>query len=177
MSAYHDREWGVPAHDDLRHFEYLTLDAFQAGLSWRTILYKRENFHKAFAGFRPERIAAFSARDVRRLMNDAGIIRNRMKIVGTIRNAEAFLAVQKEFGRFDRYIWSFTAGRTIRNRWTKLSDIPAHSRESDAMSLDLKKRGFTFVGSTICYAYMQAAGLVNDHLVGCPRRLRWRGGS
>ncbi len=170
MDRYHDEEWGVPAHDDRRHFEYLLLDAFQAGLSWRTVLHKRENFRKAFGRFNPRIVAGYGAGDVRRLMADTGIIRNRLKILGTIRNARAFLAIRKEFGSFDRYVWRFTRGGTIQNRWRRLKDLPARTAESDALSADLKSRGFTFVGSTICYAYMQAAGLVNDHLAGCPRR-------
>ena len=170
MDRYHDGEWGVPAHDDRRHFEYLVLDAFQAGLSWRTVLHKRGNFRRAFSRFDPRRIARYTARDVKRLLGDAGIIRNRLKIEGTVRNAAGFLRIQKEFGTFDAYIWRFTGGRTIRNRWRSLKQVPARTPESDAMSADLKRRGFTFVGSTICYAYMQAAGLVNDHLLGCPRR-------
>jgi DNA-3-methyladenine glycosylase I len=171
MDRYHDDEWGVPARADRRHFEYLILDGFQAGLSWRTVLHKRENFRRAFAMFDPRRVARFGASDVKRLLADAGIVRNRLKIAGAIRNAAAFLRVQKEFGTFDSYVWQFTGGRTIRNSWRTLKDLPPRSVESDAMSRDLKARGFTFVGSTICYAYMQAAGLVNDHLVGCPRRL------
>ncbi len=170
MDRYHDLEWGVPAHDDRRHFEYLVLDAFQAGLSWRTVLHKRENFRKAFNRFNPRRIARYTPREVQRLMADAGIIRNRLKIEGTIRNARLFLLIQKEFGTFDSFIWRFTGGRPIRTRRKSLKELPSRSPESDAMSLDLKARGFTFVGSTICYAYMQAAGLVNDHLLGCPRR-------
>jgi len=170
MDRYHDTEWGVPAHDDRRHFEYLVLDGFQAGLSWRTILHKRENFRRAFAGFDPRRVARFTPRDVRRLLNDPGIVRNRLKVAGAVRNAAAFLRIQEEFGTFDRYIWRFTAGKTIRNAWRSIRELPPRTEESDAMSQDLKSRGFTFVGSTICYAYMQAAGLVNDHLVGCPRR-------
>jgi DNA-3-methyladenine glycosylase I len=170
MDRYHDEEWGVPAHDDRRHFEYLILDAFQAGLSWRTILHRREGFRKAFAGFDPAAVARFGARDVRRLRGDVGIIRNRQKIAAAIGNAKAFLAVQEAEGSFDRYIWRFTDGRTIANRWTSLKRVPARTAASDAMSADLKRRGFGFVGSTICYAYMQAAGLVNDHLLGCPRR-------
>ena len=170
MNAYHDTEWGVPAHEDRRHFEYLILDGFQAGLSWRTVLHKRENFRRAFAGFDPRRVARFGPADVKRLLADPGIVRNRLKVAGAVRNASAFLRVQGEFGTFDGYIWRFTGGRTIRNRWRTLKDLPARTEESDAMSKDLKSRGFTFVGSTICYAYMQAAGLVNDHLVGCPRR-------
>jgi DNA-3-methyladenine glycosylase I len=170
MNAYHDTEWGVPAHDDVRHFEYLILDGFQAGLSWRTILHKRENFRRAFAGFDPRRVARFGPRDVRRLLGDPGIVRNRLKVAGAVKNAAAFLRVQEEFETFDRYIWRFTGGKTIRNAWKSIKELPPKSKESDAMSADLKSRGFTFVGSTICYAYMQAAGIVNDHLVGCPRR-------
>src|SRR5262245_12136451 len=170
MDRYHDHEWGVPGRDDRRHFEYLILDGFQAGLSWRCVLHKRENFRRAFAGFDPRRVAKFGAADVRRLMKDAGIVRNRLKIEGAVRNAAAFLRVQKEFGDFDRYVWRFTGGKTLRNSWKTLKEVPPRTVESDAMSKDLKSRGFTFVGSTICYAYMQAAGLVNDHLVGCPRR-------
>ncbi len=172
MDRYHDEEWGVPARDDRRHFEYLILDGFQAGLSWRTILHKRENFRRAFAGFDPRRVARFGASDVKRLLADPGIVRNRLKVAGAIRNAGAFLEIQEEFGRFDRYIWRITGGKTIRNAWRSIKDLPPRTVESDAMSQDLKARGFTFVGSTICYAYMQAAGLVNDHLVGCPRRAR-----
>ncbi|HNY02039.1 MAG TPA: DNA-3-methyladenine glycosylase I [Bacteroidales bacterium] len=170
MIRYHNEEWGVPLHDDQKIFEYLVLDAFQAGLSWRTILNKRENFRKAFHGFRAEKIAAYGNEDFERLMADAGIIRNKAKILGTIQNARCFLEVQKEFGTFDRYIWSFTGGKTIDNRLKSLSTMPVSSPESDAMSLDLKKRGFKFVGTTICYAFMQAAGMVNDHLVSCSFR-------
>ena len=170
MDRYHDEEWGVPARDDRRHFEYLVLDGFQAGLSWRTILHKRENFRRAFAGFDPRRVARFGPADVRRLLADSGIVRNRLKVAGAVRNAGAFLELQKEFGSFDRYIWRFTGGKTIRNSWRSIKELPPKSKESDTMSVDLKSRGFTFVGSTICYAYMQAAGLVNDHLVGCPQR-------
>ena len=169
MDRYHDTEWGVPARDDRRHFEYLVLDAFQAGLSWRTVLHKREAFRRGFAGFDPERIARFGARDVRRLLGDAGIIRNRQKIEAAIRNARAFLVLQKAPGGFDRHVWSFVGGRPAVNRWRSLRQLPARTAASDAMSADLKARGFSFVGSTICYAYMQAAGLVNDHLIGCPR--------
>jgi DNA-3-methyladenine glycosylase I len=170
MDRYHDEEWGVPARDDRRHFEYLILDGFQAGLSWRTILHKRDHFRRAFASFDPRRVSKFTARDVRRLLADPGIVRNRLKVAGAVRNAAAFLRVQKEFGSFDRYIWRFTNGRTIVNAWRTLKEVPPRTEVSDAMSRDLKARGFTFVGSTICYAYMQAAGLVNDHLVGCPRK-------
>jgi DNA-3-methyladenine glycosylase I len=170
MIRYHDEEWGVPLHDDQKIFEFLVLDAFQAGLSWRTVLYKRENFRKAFGGFDVKKIADYGEADYERLMSDAGIIRNKAKINGTIQNARCFLEVQKEFGTFDRYIWQFTGGKTIDNKLTSLSSMPASSPESDAMSKDLKSRGFKFVGSTICYAFMQAAGMVNDHLSGCQYR-------
>lgn len=169
MIAYHDKEWGVPVHDDSKLFEFMVLDAFQAGLSWRTVLHKRENFRKAFAGFDVRKVAAFGQREIDILLQDAGIIRNRQKILATIHNARLFLEVASEFGSFDKYIWQFTGGGTLRNKLTKLSEIPATSPESDAMSKDLKKRGFKFVGSTICYAFMQAAGMVNDHLVSCSR--------
>lgn len=169
MIAYHDTEWGVPVHDDKKHFEFLVLDCFQAGLSWKTILHRRKFFKKAFANFDVKKVAKFGEDDVTRLMGDAGIIRNRLKITGTIKNAKAFIALQKEFGSFDAYIWQFTGGKTVVNKHKQSSTIPATSKESDAMSKDLKKRGFTFVGSTICYAYMQAAGMVNDHLLSCKR--------
>lgn len=169
MLAYHDHEWGVPVHDDVKHFEFLILDAFQAGLSWKTILYRRAGFEKAFAGFDVNKVAKFTEKHVEKLMQDEGIIRNRLKITGTIKNAKAFITIQKEFGSFDAYIWQFTGNKTLQGKRKKSQDIPATSPESDAMSKDLKKRGFTFVGSTICYAYMQAAGLVNDHLVDCFR--------
>lgn len=169
MIEYHDTEWGVPLHDDRKLFEFMVLDAFQAGLSWRTILHKRENFRKAFDDFEPEVIANYSEGRIQLLMQDAGIIRNQAKIRGTVANAQAFLRVREEFGTFDRYIWQFTQGKTIDNRLTSLSQSPVSSPESDAMSKDLKKRGFKFVGTTICYAFMQAAGMVNDHLVGCFR--------
>ncbi|MDD5217678.1 MAG: DNA-3-methyladenine glycosylase I [Candidatus Omnitrophica bacterium] len=172
MIDYHDKEWGRPVHDDRKHFEYLLLDAFQAGLSWRTILNKRENFKKAFSRFNPEAVARYDERKIKKLLSDAGIIRNRLKISGAVRNAKAFLKIQSEFGSFDKYIWQFTNDRTIPNKWRHIKELPAKTKESDAMSRDLKKRGFTFVGSTICYAYMQAAGLVNDHLIGCPRHGR-----
>lgn len=167
MNAYHDQEWGRPLHDDQKLFEFLVLDAFQAGLSWKTILHKRQNFEKAFAGFDPVKISKFSEAKLQSLMLDAGIIRNRLKIYGTVKNAKAYLAVQKEFGTFDAYIWQFVGHKPIVNHWQELRQIPATSKESDAMSKDLKKRGFTFVGSTICYAFMQAAGMVNDHLTDC----------
>ena len=167
MAAYHDNEWGRAVHDDARHFEYLVLDAFQAGLSWRTVLHKRENFRRAFSGFDPKRIARYDGKKIRALLGDAGIIRNRLKIAGTVKNARAFLEVQKEFGSFDKFVWRFTGFKTVQNKWRSVRELPARSAESDAMSAELKMRGFTFVGSTICYAYMQAAGMVNDHLVGC----------
>jgi len=167
MIRYHDEEWGVPLHDDQKIFEFLVLDAFQAGLSWRTILHKRENFRKAFDGFDASKIAGYGEADNNRLMADAGIIRNKAKIRGTIQNARSFVEVQKEFGTFDAYIWQFTSGGTIQNNLTQLDAMPVSSKESDAMSKDLKSRGFKFVGTTICYAFMQAAGMVNDHLITC----------
>ena len=166
---YHDEEWGVPMHDDRVLFEFLILEGAQAGLSWITILKKRENYRKAFDGFRAEKIARYGARDVERLLGDEGIVRNRLKIAATIQNAKAFLAVQKEIGSFDAYLWSFVGGKPKQNRWRKTGDVPARAAESDAMSRDLLQRGFKFVGSTICYALMQATGMVNDHLVTCPR--------
>jgi DNA-3-methyladenine glycosylase I len=169
MIAYHDTEWGVPLHDDSRHFEFLVLDAFQAGLSWLIILRKRPAFRVAFADFDPAAVARFGLAEVERLRADASIVRNRQKIEATIANARQFLAIQAEFGSFDEYIWQFVDGRTIRNRWKSPSDLPAKTAESEAMSKALKARGFGFVGPTICYAYMQAAGLVNDHTVGCFR--------
>lgn len=167
---YHDEEWGVPLHDDRRLFEMLCLEGAQAGLSWITILRKRENYRRAFDGFDPVRIARYDRGKVAALLNDPGIVRNRLKVEGTVKNARAFLAVVKEFGSFDRYIWSFTGGAPIVNRRRTMKDVPASTPESDAMSRDLKKRGFTFVGSTICYAFMQACGMVNDHLAHCPHR-------
>ncbi len=169
MIEYHDTEWGVPVHDDRKLFEFLVLDAMQAGLSWRTVLKKRENFRKAFRQFDPVKIAKFGKRDIERLMNDAGIIRNRLKIESTVANAKALLEVRKEFGSFDSYIWGFTGGKTIKNKLKKLERLPAESDESRAMSRDMKKRGFRFCGPVICYAFMQAAGMVNDHLVHCFR--------
>ena len=166
---YHDLEWGVPVHDDLRHFEFLVLDGAQAGLSWLTILRKRANYARAFEGFDPRKVARFDERRIEMLLADPGIVRNRLKIEGAVASAKAFLRVQKEFGGFDGYIWSFVGGRTKRNVWRSLSDVPPKTPESEAMSRDLVKRGFRFVGPTICYAYMQAAGLVNDHLVDCFR--------
>lgn len=169
MTAYHDEEWGVPLHDDRKIFEYMTLDAFQAGLSWAIVLKKREGFRKAFDHFDFKKIARYDEKKIGRLLEDEGIIRNRLKIRATVNNAKRFMEVQKEFGTFDKYIWRFTGNRSLLNKWKSLSRIPARSVESDAMSLDLKKRGFKFVGSTICYAFMQAAGMVNDHLVDCYR--------
>ncbi|HEV2114179.1 MAG TPA: DNA-3-methyladenine glycosylase I [Terriglobales bacterium] len=167
MLRYHDVEWGVPQHDDRALFEFLVLEGAQAGLSWETILNKRENYRRAFANFVPAKVARYAARDVKRLLADAGIVRNRLKIASTISNAQAFLSVQKEFGTFDAYIWQFAGGRPKQNAWKK--GLPAFTRESDAMSKDLRKRGFNFVGSTICYAFMQATGMVNDHAVSCFR--------
>ncbi len=169
MIEYHDEEWGVPVHEDRKHFEFLVLDAFQAGLSWATILRKREAFRSAFADFDPARVAAFGPRDRKRLMGDAGIVRNRQKIEATVRNAEAFLRLQEEAGSFDEFVWDFVDGRPLQNEWRRLDELPASTERSEAMSRALKERGFSFVGPTICYAYMQAAGLVNDHLKGCFR--------
>ena len=168
--AYHDEEWGVPSHDDRYLFEMLILEGAQAGLSWSTILNKRDGYRRAFAGFDPERVARFSPSKVERLLQDPGIVRNRAKVESTITNARATLAVRKEPGSLDSYLWSFVGGSPIRNRWRNLKEIPARTAESSAMSKDLKRRGFRFVGPTICYAFMQAAGLVNDHEVGCFRR-------
>lgn len=167
MMEYHDTEWGIPVHDDKLHFEYLILDAAQAGLSWRTVLYKRENYRKAFADFDPAKVARFTEKRIAKLLENPGIIRNRQKINSAIVNAKAFLAVQSEFGGFDEYIWRFVDGATIVNRWNNESQIPAKTDVSEAMSKDMKQRGFSFCGPTICYAYMQAAGLVNDHEVSC----------
>ena len=166
---YHDTEWGVPVRDDRTQFEFLILEGAQAGLSWSTILNKREGYRKAFAGFDPEKVARFSAKKIAALLKDPGIVRNRLKVNAAVNNAKRFLEVKKEFGSFSKYIWAFTGGGQKVNRWTSLSQLPATSRESDALSADLKKRGFKFVGSTIIYAHMQATGLVNDHLVACFR--------
>ena len=170
MKTYHDTEWGVPLHDDKKLFEFMVLDAFQAGLSWKTILHKRENFRRAFDDFDVEKISNYTEEKIQELMIDASIIRNQAKIRATVGNAKAFLQTQKEFGTFDKYIWQFTGGKTIDNHFKTTSEIPAKSPESDAMSKDLLKRGFKFVGSTICYAFMQAAGMVNDHLESCSCR-------
>lgn len=169
MIKYHDKEWGVPLHNDRKLFEFLVLDAFQAGLNWKIVLHKRKNFEKAFDNFNPNKIAKYDEKDFQRLIKDAGIIRNKLKIQATITNAQKFLEIKDEYGSFDKYIWQFTNCKTIKNKCKTLKDIPATSPESDAMSKDLKKRGFKFVGSTICYAFMQAAGMVNDHLVDCFR--------
>jgi DNA-3-methyladenine glycosylase I len=167
--TYHDEEWGIPIHNDRVLFEFLILEGAQAGLSWNTILKKRENYRKALDGFRPDKIARYGKRDVQRLLRNDGIVRNRLKIAATIENAKRFLEVRKEFGTFDAYLWTFVGGEPIQNRWRTLADVPARTAESDAMSRDLLRRGFKFVGSTICYAFMQAIGMVNDHLVSCPR--------
>jgi DNA-3-methyladenine glycosylase I len=182
--AYHDTEWGVPVHDDRVIFEFLVLEAFQAGLSWRTVLHKRENFRRAFAGFDPRKVARFGKREVRRLMKDAGIVRNRAKIEASITNAKQFLKVQKEFGAFDRYMWSWVAGKPIRHQWRSLKDYPPFIAEAEAWAKDLKARGFKFLGPTVVYAHMQATGMVNDHAVSCfrhrrragPRRYRYANG-
>lgn len=169
MIDYHDHEWGVPLFDDNKLFEFITLDAFQAGLSWSCILHKRENFRAAFDGFDPTRIAMFDESRIEALLANAGIIRNRRKIEATIKNARVFLGIQSEFGSYSNYLWGFVDHEPIVNQWTDLAQIPVSSPESDAMSRDLKKRGMSFVGTTICYAFMQAAGMVNDHLLSCPR--------
>jgi DNA-3-methyladenine glycosylase I len=167
--AYHDTEWGVPLHDDRGLFEFVILEGAQAGLSWSAILNKRENYRQAFDGFDPRKVARYDKRKTAALLADAGIVRNRLKIAAAVRNAQAFLAIQEEFGSFDRYIWRFTGGKVIQNAWRSIEDVPARTAQSDAMSKDLRQRGFTFVGSTICYAFMQATGMVNDHLVDCFR--------
>ncbi len=167
--AYHDTEWGVPLHDDRALFELLILEGAQAGLSWSTVLKKRENYRAAFDQFDAKKIARYDARKVAQLLADPGIIRNRLKIAATIQNAKAFLAVREDFGSFDRYLWQFVGGKPIQNARREMKDVPARTPESDAMSKDLLKRGFKFVGSTICYAFMQASGMVNDHLVSCSR--------
>jgi len=173
--TYHDQEWGVPVHNDRKLFEFLILEGAQAGLSWTTILNKRENYRKAFDGFRAEKIARYGARDVKRLLGDTGIVRNRLKIAATIQNAKAFLMVRKEFGSFDAYLWCFVGGKPKQNRWRRMVQVPACTPESDAMSRDLVQRGFKFVGSTICYALMQATGMVNDHLMTCARHVELGG--
>lgn len=169
MVRYHDEEWGVPLHDDRKHFEFFLLDCFQAGLSWRTVLHKRNNFRKSFDGFNFKKIARYDAKKIDSLLSDPGIIRNKAKINATINNAQRFLEIIDEFGSFDVFIWKFVNGTPVRNKWRNLSELPARSAESDTMSKELARRGFKFVGSTICYAYMQAAGMVNDHMVQCFR--------
>lgn len=169
MEKYHDEEWGVPVLNDKIHFEYIVLDSFQAGLSWKTILHRRKGFKKAFSNFNYKKVAAFTKKDVARLMKDDGIIKNKQKIEAAVTNAKLFMDVQKEFGSFNRYIWQFVGYKPLQNKHKYSYEVPATSPESDAMAKDLKKRGFKFCGSTICYAYMQAAGMVNDHLVSCPK--------
>ena len=169
MTAYHDKEWGRPLHDDRKIFEFLILEGFQAGLSWRTILDKRENFRRAFRGFDPARVARFTARDVRRLLGDPGIVRNRLKVLAAVNNARRYLEVQKEFGSFDRYIWGFVGGKPVVGRLRSFAKMPARTPLSDRISRDLKERGFKFVGSTIVYSHLQATGVVNDHLMTCFR--------
>jgi DNA-3-methyladenine glycosylase I len=169
MIHYHDREWGVPVHDDRTLFEFLILEGMQAGLSWETILKKRENYRQAFDNFDANKISRYNEQKIERLLNNPGIIRNRLKVRAGVQNAKSFLTVQKEFRSFDAYIWQFVDGNPIRNRWKSLKDIPATSPASDTMSKDLKRRGFKFCGSTICYAFMQAIGMVNDHVTGCFR--------
>ena len=169
MLEYHDREWGVPVHDDRKHFEFLVLEGAQAGLSWATVLKKREGYRHAFNDFDPEKVARYSGKRIQKLTKDPAIIRNRMKIEAAVRNARGFLAIQEEFGSFDAYCWRFVDGRPKRNRWKAMREVPATSAESDAFSKDVKRRGFSFVGSTIIYAHMQAVGMVNDHLVDCFR--------
>lgn len=166
---YHDEEWGVPVHDDRTLFEFLVLEGAQAGLSWSTILNKRENYRKAFDNFDPDQVANYNRSKIQQLLANSGIVRNKLKIASAVENAKALLRVQPEFGCFDRYIWQFVGGKPRVNKWKSLSQIPAHTKESDAMSKDLKHRGFNFVGSTICYAFMQAVGMVNDHVIDCFR--------
>ena len=170
MEQYHDTEWGVPLHDDRGLFELLTLEGAQAGLSWSTILNKRENYRAAFDGFEARKVARYTERNVARLLLDPGIVRNRLKVAATVGNARAFLETKDEFGSFDVYIWRFVEGRPLRNKWRKISEVPSRTAQSDAMSKDLQRRGFRFVGTTICYAFMQATGMVNGHLVSCFRR-------
>lgn len=169
MLAHHDEEWGVPVHDDRVLFEFLILEGAQAGLSWSTILNKREHYRKAFDRFDARKVARYDDARLAALLVNPGIVRNRLKVAAAVKNARAFLAVQKEFGSFDAYIWQFVGGKPLQNHWRRKEDVPARTAESDAVSKDLQRRGFTFVGSTICYAFMQATGMVNDHLVSCPR--------
>jgi DNA-3-methyladenine glycosylase I len=171
MFPYHDREWGLPVHDDVRHFEFLVLEAAQAGLSWLTVLKRRDGYRAAYRGFAPAKVAKFTARDVARLLDDPGIIRNRAKVKSSINNARRFLEVQKEFGSFDAYLWKWTGGKPLVNQWSSQKQVPPKTELSDAISKDLKARGFSFVGSTIIYSHLQAVGVVNDHLVDC---FRWK---
>jgi len=166
---YHDKEWGVPCHKDRTLFEFLVLEGAQAGLSWDTILRKRDHYRSAFSHFNPEAVACYENRRIRHLLRDPGLVRNRLKMASAVGNARAFLRVQSEFGSFDRYIWQFVGGKSRVNAWRSTTEVPAHTAESDTMSKDLKRRGFSFVGSTICYAFMQAVGMVNDHVTGCFR--------
>ncbi len=166
---YHDKEWGVPVHDDRMHFEMIILDGAQAGLSWITILKRRDSYREAFDNFDAVKVSRYDDKKVEKLLTNPGIIRNRLKVNSTVKNAQAFLKIQEEFGSFDDYIWQFVNHKTIQNKWKKMAELPAKTAESDAMSKDLKKRGFSFVGSTICYAYMQAAGMINDHIMDCFR--------
>lgn len=171
MVEYHDKEWGTPLHDDGIHFEYLVLDTFQAGLSWALMIKKRENFRKAFDNFNYKKIAKYGEGKIKELLLDAGIIRNKLKVRATVSNAKAFIEIQKEFGSFDKYIWGFVNGKTIINKWKNMNDLPSITPEAEVMSKDMKKRGFKFVGPTVCYAYMQGTGLVNDHTTDC---FRWK---
>lgn len=173
--AYHDKEWGVPVHDDQKLFEFLVLEGAQAGLSWHTILKKRANYRKAFDQFDPQKVARYTEKKIAALLANPGIVRNRLKIASAVKNAKAFLAVQEEFGSFDRYIWRFVDGRPVVNKFSSAKEIPVRTKISDTLSQDLRQRGFTFVGSTICYAHMQATGMVNDHLVGCFRHKQLAG--
>lgn len=175
MCRYHDDEWGLPVHDDLKWFEYIVLDAFQAGLSWRTVLHKRAAFRKVFHGFDPIRVARMSEKAMEKACQNPAIIRNRLKIRAAVNNAKAFLGLQKKRGSFDAYIWSFTDGRVIHNNWHELDEIPAHTELSDTVSKAMKSAGFSFVGTTICYSFLQAGGIVNDHLVDCFRHAELRG--
>ena len=169
MREYHDREWGVPVHDDRTHFEFLILEGAQAGLSWSTILNKRDAYRRAFSQFDPHKVARYSEARIDKLVADPGIVRNRAKIASAVKNAQAFVAVQEEFGSFDAYCWRFVDGRPLQNRWTSMTSVPANNAQSDAFSRDLKRRGFSFVGTTIIYAHMQAVGMINDHLIDCFR--------
>jgi DNA-3-methyladenine glycosylase I len=169
MTPYHDTEWGVPVHDDRTHFEFLVLEGAQAGLSWLTILKRRDGYRRAFANFEVETVARFTPKRIEKLLTDTGIIRNRAKVESTVRNARLFLEVQEEFGSFDAYLWEFVGGRTKVNKWKRIEQLPALTAESEALSADLRRRGFRFVGPTVCYSHLQAAGLINDHLVGCFR--------